>query len=203
MKSHSYFRCAMALLMAFPAMGIAGQLLVLNKSDATLSFCRSGDGRCKRHHRNGEGPHEIEVSTDGKLAFVSNYGSQTPGSTLSVVDVRARKELERVELGELKRPCMGFRLSMGVCISHRDSKRIARHDVKSRRIDWQFETDRMEHTLRSPTAMGPLFVSNIASNSISVLERTAGQWQQTLIPVGAGPEGLTYHRTVALVSAFA
>ncbi len=44
----------------------------------------------------GQGPHEVEVSSDGRLAFVSNYGDRTSGgNTLSVIDIAARKELKR------------------------------------------------------------------------------------------------------------
>jgi DNA-binding beta-propeller fold protein YncE len=35
----------------------------------------------------GTGPHEVTASADGKLAFVANYGDQTPGDSLSVIDV--------------------------------------------------------------------------------------------------------------------
>src|SRR2546430_9232662 len=51
----------------------------------------------------GEGPHEITVSDDGKMAFVANYGARTPGNTISVMDLVARKETRRVDLGALRR----------------------------------------------------------------------------------------------------
>ena len=53
----------------------------------------------------GEGPHEVAVSDDGKTAVVCNYGTgPNPGSTLSIVDVAAHKELRRVTLPGLYRP---------------------------------------------------------------------------------------------------
>ncbi|MEI9972755.1 MAG: hypothetical protein WDO73_12255 [Ignavibacteriota bacterium] len=54
--------------------------------------------------RTGDGPHECVASSDGKLAFVSNYGDATPGNSLSVIDLIERKELHRVDLGVLRRP---------------------------------------------------------------------------------------------------
>jgi YVTN family beta-propeller protein len=180
------------LFAAFPAVGIAAQLLVLNKSDATLSFVDPATGTTSATIATGEGPHEIELSTDSKLAFVSNYGSQTPGSSLSVVDVQTRKELERVDLGELKRPHGLSFVDGHLYFTSEASKRIARYDTKTRRVDWQFETEQNgTHMVLATRDGSKLFATNIASNNVGILERGAdNQWQQTLIAAGAGPEGL-------------
>src|SRR5262245_23412802 len=50
----------------------------------------------------GQGPHE--VASDGKLAFVANYGARKPGNTISVIDLATQKEIKRVDLGSLQRP---------------------------------------------------------------------------------------------------
>src|SRR5260370_18676766 len=50
----------------------------------------------------GEGPDE--VATDGKVAFVANYGSHTPGNTISVIDLATWKEIKRVDLSPMQRP---------------------------------------------------------------------------------------------------
>ncbi|WP_321472162.1 PQQ-binding-like beta-propeller repeat protein [uncultured Paludibaculum sp.] len=59
----------------------------------------------KKAVRVGEKPHEIEVTPDGKTAFVSNFGLLevnhqigTPGTTISVLDVRAVLERARFQL---------------------------------------------------------------------------------------------------------
>src|SRR5690242_6143265 len=93
-----------AMVASFPVLGSAAQLLVLYKSDATLAFIDPGSGNTSATVATGDGPHEIELSSDGKLAFVGNYGAQKPGNTLSVIDVAARTERKRVDLGELRRP---------------------------------------------------------------------------------------------------
>src|ERR1700722_8075560 len=48
----------------------------------------------------GEHPHNVTVSPDGTLAFVTN---QVSGS-IPVVDIAARKELRRVNIGPGSRP---------------------------------------------------------------------------------------------------
>src|SRR5947208_11732982 len=95
-------------LLAFTAVLAIAQtpsiaLLVLNKEDATLAIVDPA-GHVVARVPTGEGPHEVAVSTDGRFAFVGNYGKQTPGSTISVIDLVAQKELRRVDLGPLRRP---------------------------------------------------------------------------------------------------
>jgi DNA-binding beta-propeller fold protein YncE len=77
-------------------------LLVLNKVEATLAFVDPATGQVTGKVPTGEGPHE--VISDGTRAYVGNYGTQTPGGTISVVDLAARKEVRRVALGPLRRP---------------------------------------------------------------------------------------------------
>ena len=76
-------------------------LLVLNKADQAPAIVDPASGKVAARVRVGEGPHEVTVSTDGKLAFVGNYGQHTPGNTISVIDLVGQKELRRVDLGPL------------------------------------------------------------------------------------------------------
>lgn len=134
----------------------------------------------------------MEVSSDGRLAFVSNYGAQTPGHTLSVIDVRSRKELQRVDLGELRRP-HGLSFTDGyLYLTSEEARRIARFDPHAQRVDWTFETGQQgTHMVLAGRGSARLFASNIGSNSISIIERGSGaEWAQRLVKVGAGPEGL-------------
>src|SRR5262249_36350352 len=113
--------------MCLPALAAAAQLLVLNKGDATLAFIDPASGKTRGTVPTGDAPHEVEVSTDGRLAFVSNYGTQgSGGHTLSVIDIGTRKELKRVELGELRRP-HGLSFSQGyLYFTSEEAKRVGR-----------------------------------------------------------------------------
>jgi len=180
------------LLTSFPHLCLAAQLLVLNKSDATLSFIDPVSGNTSANVATGEGPHEVEVSSDGRLAFVSNYGAKNSGNTLSVVDIAAHKELERVDLGELRRP-HGLTFSKGyLYFTSEMSRRIARFNPDTHRVDWVFATDQDgTHMVLASRDGTKLFTSNIASNSVSIIERGANdKWSQKVVSVGAGPEGL-------------
>src|SRR5947199_6077481 len=84
-------------------LGHASTLLVLNKEDATLAIVDPASGKILGTVPTGEGPHE--VATDGKLAFVGNYGTgPAPGKSISVIDLASRKELRRVDVTPLQRP---------------------------------------------------------------------------------------------------
>src|SRR5437667_10467278 len=100
--------CTAALVLAASvaaAQTPSAALIVLNKEEATLVIVDPGSRKVVGRVPTGEGPHEVTVSSDGKLAFVGNYGTgQAPGRTISVIDLAAQKELRRVDHGPLRRP---------------------------------------------------------------------------------------------------
>src|SRR4030095_4250759 len=96
-----------ALALAFAETILSAQtpspaLLILNKNDNTLSIFDPAAKKAVATVSTGEGPHEVAASEDGKLAFVTNYGPRASGNTLSVIDISARKELGRLDLGTLR-----------------------------------------------------------------------------------------------------
>jgi YVTN family beta-propeller protein len=175
------------------AQGSGGTLLVLNKVDATLAFVDPASQQLLARVPTGEGPHEVVVSSDGTLAFVSNYGAQTPGSSLSVIDVAARKEVRRVDLGPLRRP-HGLAFADGkVYLTAEVNRLIARYDPASNQIDWLIGTGQAgTHMVVANQDATRVITTNIGSDTISVLERGANPlgWNVTTIGVGRGPEGM-------------
>ena len=182
--------CAWLLL----AVGLAGQtpsLLVLNKDDATLAIVEPASGRTLATVPTGSGPHEVAVSGDGRLAFVTNYGAGAAGTTLSVIDLAVRTELRRVDLGDLRRP-HGIAIVDGKVLFTAETNRgIARYDPVANRVDWRFDTGQDgTHMVLASRDGRTLFTSNIGSNTISIIEAEGAAWRQTLVRVGPGPEGL-------------
>src|SRR5262249_48540498 len=78
-------------------------LLVLNKADSNLTFVDPAKLEVLARVPTGNAPHEVAVSTDGRIALVANYGTgPEPGSTVSVINVADRKELKRLTLPFLR-----------------------------------------------------------------------------------------------------
>jgi len=184
--------CAVALL-TFSLQAETGQplLLVVNKSEATLAIVDTTSGRLLAKVPTGDFPHEVAASNNGRMAFVTNYGDARPGNTLSVIDVAARKELRRVDLGTLRR-LHGVTVVDGKAVlTAEDSRQIARYDPSTNRIDWRFDTGQdVTHMVLASRSGRMLFTSNIGSNTIGIIEQQAKDWKQTLVRVGPGPEGL-------------
>ena len=88
------------LALVTAGVGVAADtLLVANKSDHTLSFVSPDTGVIAGTVQTGQFPHEVSVSSDGRIAVVTNYGDRSKaGWTLTVVDVPARKVLTTINL---------------------------------------------------------------------------------------------------------
>jgi YVTN family beta-propeller protein len=170
----------------------ADTLLVLNK-EGNLAIVDPASGQVVGRVPTGEGPHEVAASTDGKLAFVGNYGAQTPGSTLSVIDLVAQKELHRVDLGPLRRPHGMFYAGGKVYFTAELNKLVARYDPATNQVDWLLGTGQnTTHMVLLNKDLTQIYTANIGSDSISILERGSNpmNWSQTVIQVGKGPEAI-------------
>ncbi|KAF1707189.1 YncE family protein [Pseudoxanthomonas sacheonensis] len=90
----------------------ADELLVGNKSADSVWRLSVRDGRKTGEFRTGKAPHEIAVAGNGRFALVSNYGRETSGNTLSVLDLVGGKPTRSIDLGEHGAP-HGLRLLPG------------------------------------------------------------------------------------------
>jgi YVTN family beta-propeller protein len=168
-------------------------LLVLNKDDNALAIVDPVNGKVVGRVPTGEGPHEIVASSDGKFAFVTNYGAREAGTTLSMIDLAAQKETRRVALGALRRPHGAIFADGKVYFTAEANKLIARYDSAADRVDWLMGTGQeYTHMLVASKDLRQIFTANIGSDSVTAIERTAdgNGWKETQIAVGKGPEGI-------------
>ena len=168
-------------------------LLVLNKTDAALAFVDPASLKVISKIATGEGPHEVAVSTDGKVALVANYGvGPRPGGTVSIFDVAARKELKRLAI-PLLRPHGTFAIGPHIYFTAEGSRVIARYDVPSGTIDW-ISASGQEGTPMLVVAADEkkIYTANIGSDSVSAFDLSRAPMATGLkqIPVGKGPEGI-------------
>ena len=173
--------------------GAGPRLVVLNKEDATLVTVDPANGKVLGRVPTGEGPHEVTVSADGRMAFVGNYGGATgPGNTISVVDLVTMKEVRRFDVSPLRRPHGLFFADGKVYFTAETNRIVARYDPGSNQIDWLLGTGQMStHMVWVTRDATKMYTANIGSDSISIIERGANPqvWNQTVVPVGKGPEG--------------
>jgi YVTN family beta-propeller protein len=186
-------RLALALLLVSLA-AHADTLLVLNKSDATLSFIDPVTLKTVATIPTGLAPHEVAASDDGKIAVVANYGTgPTPGTTLSVIDVVAHKELRRVELPGLLRPHGIQAIGSKFWFTAEGSRVIARYDAVADRIDFISGSDAdTTHMIVVERGEKTIYTANIGSNSVTVFDLRGAPKTIMLkqIPVVKGPEGI-------------
>jgi len=167
-------------------------LIVLNKEEASLVIVDPATGKVTGKVPTGEGPHEVAVSADGATAFVGNYGAQTPGSTISVIDLATLNESRRVALGALARPHGLFVADGKVYFTAETNRAIARYDPASTQVDWLLGTGQAgTHMVWVNHEATTIVTANIGSNSLTIMERGANPlaWNQTVVTVGKGPEG--------------
>jgi YVTN family beta-propeller protein len=169
-------------------------LLVLNKIENTLAIIDPVSLKVLGRVPTGTGPHEVIASADGRLAYVANYGDQqTLGNSLSIIDIAARKEIKRVELGPLFRPHGIVEAGGKIYFTLEVNRAIARYDPATARVDWVMGTGQTATHMLAITPDGKrAYTANIASDTVTAIELNAppGPKQITHISVGKAPEAI-------------
>ena len=170
----------------------SGTLLVLNKSDNTASLINLATGTAVATIPTGAGPHEVAVSPNGKLAVIANYGTQqAPGSSLTVIDVTAKKSLKTIDLGVYRRP-HGIEWLRGneIVVTAEGNKALLIVDIESGKVAAAVTTDQnVSHMVVLARRSNRAFVANIGSGSVTVIDlKTRAKIAD--LQTGAGAEGI-------------
>lgn len=148
-----------------------GRLLVLSKRDRTLAVIDPATLQVLFRVPVGADPHE--VTTDGSIAWVSNYGFGA-FHTLAVVDLRTQKALAPIDLGALSGP-HGLTFVAGhTWFTAEGAKALGRYDPALHRIDLILGTgqNRTHMIWVSPDAEH-LVTTNVSSGTVSLFDREA------------------------------
>ena len=165
-------------------------LIVLNKAQASASIIALADGRTIATMPVGDGPHEVAVSPDGSTAVAANYGGRTPGNTLTVLDLRARKAVRTIDLGSYQRPHGIAWLPDGkrVLVTSEQARALVIVDVPNGRVDHGIATGQPGHLMTLAKDGHRAWTANIATGSVSLVDLDRGIVVKTVV-TGKGPEG--------------
>jgi YVTN family beta-propeller protein len=191
-------------------------LLALSKRDHTLAIVDPASLKVLARVPVGNDPHEVIASSDGRTAYVSNYGFGA-FNTLAVIDLVAQKPLPSVDLGPLRGP-HGLVFTAGkTWFTAEAAKAIGSYDPAAGKVDWILGTgqDRTHMLYVSPDLQW-IVTTNVNSGTVSIIEKSSapagppppgppppGQggpppfppgangnyWKETVVPVGHGSEG--------------
>lgn len=170
-------------------------LLALSKQDHTLSIIDPTDLHVVARVPVGDDPHEVTASTDGRTAYVSNYGFGA-FHTLAVIDLMAQKQLPFIDLGPLRGP-HGLTFVQGkTWFTAEAAKAIGRYDPATGKVDWIMGTgqNRTHMIYVFPDAQR-ILTTNVNSATVSILDHTEGPAgvppgpPPGMPPPGMGPGG--------------
>jgi YVTN family beta-propeller protein len=159
----------------------ASSLLALSKRDHTLAIIDPSSLKVIAKAPVGNDPHEVIASSDGKTAYVSNYGFGA-FNTLAVIDLVAQKPLPAVDLGPLRGP-HGLDFAAGkVWFTAEGAKAIASYDPGTRSVDWILGTGQNRtHMIHVSSDTKTIITTNVSSGTVSLIEKSAAR------PGFAGP----------------
>lgn len=194
-------------------------LLVLSKGDHTLAIVDPSTLKVVAKAPVGEDPHEVIASSDGKVAYVSNYGGGRY-NTLAVIDLVNQKPLSSIDLGPLRGPHGLDFVGGKVWFTAEAAKAIGRYDPAEQKVDWILGTGQNRtHMIWVSENMQRIFTTNVSSGTVSIIEKVSqnanfnpppgapgpppgdhgphgppmgppgGDWNETVVPVGVGSEG--------------
>src|SRR5450432_3106560 len=152
----------------------ADSLLVLSKAGQTLAIVDPSTLKTIAKIPVGNDPHEVIASTDGKLAYVSNYGGGAY-NTLAVVDLVEQKALPSVDLGPLRGP-HGLMFAGGkVWFTAEAAKVIGSYDPATKKIDWVLGTGQNRtHMIFVSDDLKRIVTSNVSSATMTIIEKSVG-----------------------------
>lgn len=176
---------------ALPAQ--TGTLVVSNMNDHTATVLDVASGRVHATLTTGEGPHEVAISRDGRLALVSNYGVRgKPGNSITVIDIASASVARTLTLTGFQRP-HGMAFLPGdtlVAVTSEAGQAVLVVDVRTGAVRDTLPTrGRASHMVALTADGARAWTANIADGTISGID-VRGSDSARVIRVGRQPEGI-------------
>jgi len=175
MSVHSIFIAALLAAATLSAESTPPKaLLILSKADTTLAIVDPATLKIVARMPSGPDPHEVVASTDGKFAYISNYGGGAY-NTLTIVDLVEQKTLPAVDLGPLRGP-HGLMFAAGkVWFTAEAAKVVGSYDPATKKVDWVLGTGQNRtHMIYVSDDLKRIVTSNVSSATMTIIEKSAG-----------------------------
>lgn len=176
------------------AQEFTSNLIVAHKALNSVGFY-SAEGKHLTTVNVGPNPHEMVLSADRKLVYITNNGvmrwqsTADGGNTVSIVDLAARKNVGEISMGKFRRP-HGIDLDPEtglLAVTCEKPDRLLIIDPIKRKVIRDYETGGVtSHNVTLDRGARWAYVSNIRSNNIGAVNLATGE--VTKIPTGIGPQ---------------
>ncbi|MDX1443463.1 MAG: YncE family protein [Gammaproteobacteria bacterium] len=190
-----HFLALAVVMIALPTAATAGTLLVANKSSKTLTLVDAQTGEIESVLPTEAGPHEVDVSPDGRTAVVANYGANTAGNTLTVIDIPGAHVTHTIDLDEHTRPhgVVWLNDNRRAVVTTEGSQSLLVVDISDGKIEQVYPTDQdVSHMVAVRQAQGNepavAFVSSIGSGTVTKI--VLGDDRVVSKKTGDGAEGI-------------
>src|ERR1700682_2337491 len=149
-------------------------LLILAKSDQTMSIVDPATQTVVAQLPAGPDPHEVISSADGHFAYISNYGGGA-FNTITVVDLVNQKVLPVIDLGPLRGPHGLAFVDGKLWFTAEGAKVVGSYDPATQKIDWVLGTGQNRtHLIYVFPGHERMITSNVNSATIMLIEKSAG-----------------------------
>lgn len=171
----------------------SGTVVASNMNDHTATLLDASTLATLATLPTGTAPHEVTISHDGRWALVSNYGTrEQPGSTITVIDVDARRVTRTVDLGTSRRP-HGMAFLPGdtlVAVTAEADRAVRLVDVRSGQIVRSLSSNgRGTHMVALAADGRRMVAGNIAEGTLAIFS-PLGADSTRVVKVGRQPEGV-------------
>jgi YVTN family beta-propeller protein len=150
-----------------------GTLLVANKNENTVSIISLWSDQVVGTIPVGQGPHDVAISPNGKIATIANYGNkQVIGNSITVIDVMKKEKLKDISLGDYTRPHgIEFINEDEVLVTIETRKVLLKVNIQTEEITEVAHTDQLtSHMVAYSRADKKAYVANIASGTVSLID---------------------------------
>lgn len=167
------------------------EVVVANQQAASASIM-SADGQSMKHVHVGNGPHEAQVSPDGRVAVVTIYGGQTPGNQLAVIDLVRDTVVRTIDLGRYTRPHGVIFLGKSsdrVVVTSESTNNVVLVNLTTGAVDAIPTNARASHMIAVKADGTRGWTANIIDNTVSEIDLAGKQFVRSY-SVPERPEGI-------------